>query len=149
MNGQRMLAHALMLMLLAPPLSAQQPSPPSRDADAGDEVVRITTNLVQVDAVVTDQDGQVVTDLRAEDFEVLEDGRPQQITNLSFIPLEPALAANAAADATPVRAAKDRLAPPVPPVPTRLRPEQVRRTMALVAGNLSFGSTDAVHDAMD
>ncbi|HEV7906234.1 MAG TPA: VWA domain-containing protein, partial [Pyrinomonadaceae bacterium] len=148
MNAQRMLAHALMLMLLAPPLSAQQPSPPQRGADAGDEVVRITTNLVQVDAVVTDKDGRVVPDLRAEDFELLEDGRPQQITNLSFIPLEPALASAAAADASPVRAAKDKNAPPLPPTPVRLRPEQVRRTMALVVGNLSFGSTDAVHDAL-
>ncbi|HZG53476.1 MAG TPA: VWA domain-containing protein, partial [Pyrinomonadaceae bacterium] len=32
--------------------------------------------------------------------------------------------------------------------PVRLRPEQVRRTMALVAGNLSFATTDAVHDAL-
>ena len=38
------------------------------DVDAQD-VVRITTNLVQVDAVVT-RDGKYVTDLTAEDFEI-------------------------------------------------------------------------------
>jgi hypothetical protein len=117
MNRQQILALALMFMLLASPLSAQQPQPtaarppqpqqsatlpPAQQpppAQDDDDVVRITTNLVQLDAVVTDKDGRVVTDLRAEDFEVLEDGRPQTVTNLSFIPLEPSPATNAAAAA--------------------------------------------------
>jgi hypothetical protein len=42
------------------PILAQQPSQPEDD----EEVVRITTNLVQVDAVVLDKDGHHVTDLR-------------------------------------------------------------------------------------
>ena len=118
-----------------------------------EEVVRITTNLVQVDAVVTDKEGRVVTDLRAEDFEVFEDGRPQAVTNLSFVPLESlaAEAGDAGAAAKDKAEKRDRNAPPTPPAPTpaRLqRPEQVRRTLALVAGNLSFASTDAVHDAL-
>ena len=49
------------------------------------EVVRITLSLVQVDAVVTDGDGRHVTDLQARDFEILEDGRPQEITNCVYI----------------------------------------------------------------
>ncbi|HLL70256.1 MAG TPA: VWA domain-containing protein [Pyrinomonadaceae bacterium] len=147
---------ALVLSLIASGKSQQpaarptpEPSPLSQNAPSADEeVVRITTNLVQVDAVVTDKEGRVVTDLRAEDFELLEDGRPQTITNLSFIPLEPAIAAGAR-DASLAPAAKDKNAPPAPAAPpTRLRPEQVRRTMALVAGNLSFGTADAVHDAL-
>jgi hypothetical protein len=39
----------------------------------------------QVDAVVTDAKGRHVTDLRAEGFEMLEDGRPQQVVNFSYI----------------------------------------------------------------
>ena len=50
-----------------------------------DEVVRITTNLVQVDAVVTDKKGQQVTDLTSADFEIYEDGKRQEITNLSYV----------------------------------------------------------------
>lgn len=50
-----------------------------------DEVVRITTNLVQIDAVVTDKNGKPVTDLRAEDFVILEDKRPQKITAFSYV----------------------------------------------------------------
>ncbi|HEV2800899.1 MAG TPA: VWA domain-containing protein [Pyrinomonadaceae bacterium] len=123
-----------------------------QQAAAEDELVRITTNLVQVDAVVTDKEGRIVTDLRAEDFEVFEDGRPQTVTNLSFVPLEPAAVEAREAETTAAKdkaAKRDKNAPLVPPVPAaRLRPEQVRRTLALVAGNLSFGSTDAVHDTL-
>ncbi|HJR06847.1 MAG TPA: VWA domain-containing protein [Pyrinomonadaceae bacterium] len=146
------LAYALVLALLLPLYAQQQRNTPSSSGttqDANDEVVRITTNLVQVDAVVTDKEGRVVPDLRAEDFEVLEDGRPQAITNLSFIPLEPPDATVATSDAARTPASKDKNAPPLPAAPPRrLRPEQVRRTVALVPGNLSFGSSDAVHDAL-
>src|SRR5262245_56094507 len=60
-------------------------------------VIRIDVNLVQVDAVVTDSKGKPVTDLKAEDFELLQDGQVQKITNLEFIsykrpaPAEPEL----------------------------------------------------------
>src|SRR5260370_18630735 len=50
-----------------------------------DDVVRISVTLVQVDAVVTDDKGKQVTDLKPEDFQILEDGRPHRITNFSYI----------------------------------------------------------------
>ena len=45
---------------------SQSPSPEATHAQKPEavEVVRITTNLVQVDAVVTDKSGKVVTDLK-------------------------------------------------------------------------------------
>src|SRR4030095_17225285 len=54
-----------------------------------DEVVRISVTLVQVDAVVTDRQGMQVTDLKPSDFEIYEDGRRQQITNFSYIAMQP------------------------------------------------------------
>jgi VWFA-related protein len=48
-------------------------------------VVKITTKLVQLDAVVTDEKGNQVTDLTAADFEVWQDGKPQKITNFSYV----------------------------------------------------------------
>jgi len=39
--------------------------------------------LVNVDAVVTDQDGNLVTGLKRENFRILDEGQPQQITNFS------------------------------------------------------------------
>jgi hypothetical protein len=49
-----------------------------------EDVVRITTNLVQIDAVVT-KDGKPVPNLKADDFEIYEDGRRQPITSFAFI----------------------------------------------------------------
>ncbi len=135
------------------PASAQAPvtpqtSPPqsgASDSDDGD-VVRITSNLVQVDAVVTDKKGQQVTDLTADDFELLEDGRPQKITNFSYVStvVPPPSPVVASAPATP----RDKNAPLPPPV--RLRPEQVRRTVALVVDDLgtSFESVAYVRHAL-
>ena len=40
-------------------------------------------NLAQVDAVVTDAKGHPARGLEAADFEILEDGRPQVITNFA------------------------------------------------------------------
>ena len=48
--------------------------------------MKITTNLVQVDAVVTDKNGKIVTDLKPEEIEILEDGRKQKIAFLSAPP---------------------------------------------------------------
>jgi len=107
-------------------------------------VIRITVNLVQVDAVVTDSKGHQVTNLRPEDFEVLEDGRPQTITNFSYISVATPVGRETHAQPPAVPAG----VPSVPPV--RLRPEQVRRTIAIVVDDLglSFESTVYVRQAL-
>src|SRR5438132_13732807 len=56
------------------PATTQQLPPVSNE-----DVVRITTNLVQVDAIVTDKDGKPVTDLKPEKIQILEDGKRQKI----------------------------------------------------------------------
>ncbi|HEU4595712.1 MAG TPA: VWA domain-containing protein [Pyrinomonadaceae bacterium] len=126
------------------------PAPPqgqTRAAEDEDEVVRITTNLVQLDAVVTDGAGRHVSDLGPEDFEVLEDERPQAITNFSFIETGPAASSTAPAAAA-ATSAKGGSVPPLPPA--RLRREEVRRTLALVVDDLrmSFLSLQDTRDAL-
>src|SRR5688572_29423631 len=44
---------------------------------------RIDVSLVNVDVIVTDRDGKRVRGLKAEDFTVLEEGKPQQIANFA------------------------------------------------------------------
>lgn len=124
-----------------PPAQQSNPQPGQKEED---EVVRITTNLVQVDAVVTDKGGKIVTDLRPEDFEIYEDGRSQKVTNFSFVSTEAAPQPAAAKPTAPA----DKNAPPVPPA--RLRAEQVQRTIALVVDDLglSFESTAYVRQAL-
>jgi hypothetical protein len=58
----------------------QSPSPASPSPD----VLRANTRLVVVDVVVTDSKGQPVPDLKAEDFVLLEDGKPQKISGFSL-----------------------------------------------------------------
>lgn len=114
------------------PVSQQQEGAPANDDD---DTIRITTNLVQVDAIVTDGQGQQVSDLRPEDFKIYEDGREQKITNFSYISTE-----GPARETSPQaveRAPKDKRGSAMIPVaPARLKPEQVRRTVALVVDNL-------------
>ena len=54
-----------------------------------DPVIRVDVDLRQVDFVVTDAKGQHVNDLRPEDFLLLEDGKPQKLTNFSWIEVTP------------------------------------------------------------
>jgi VWFA-related protein len=125
---------------LPPPPPAPQQTPKSDDVD----VVKITTNLVQVDAVVTDSKGKLVTDLKPEEIEIFEDGRKQKITHFS-LSLEPA-----PATAVPETKAKTA-ATNTPPAPlNRLKPEDVRRTIAIVVDDLglSFESTYFVRRAL-
>lgn len=154
----------ILILVLLLSASAQQPSPspqPSPSASpvpasspkstverqapfrGDDDVVRITTNLVQVDAVVTDKNGKPVTDLRPEEVRIFEDKRAQTVTNFSYV------VAESGKTAVPPRSeAGDKTAPPLPAI--ALRPDQVRRTMALVVDDLglSFQSTYYVRRAL-
>ncbi|HKE59651.1 MAG TPA: VWA domain-containing protein [Pyrinomonadaceae bacterium] len=122
--------------------SQQKPSPTPPDQERDLDVVKITTNLVQIDAVVLDKSGKRITDLRPEEVEMVEDGKVQKISHFSYISLE-------SRTATPVNPkSTDKSAPPVPPV--KLKPEQVRRTIALVVDDLglSFESAYFVRNAL-
>lgn len=44
---------------------------------------RVTTRMVLLDVIATEKDGTPITDLRAGDMEVLEDGRPQDVSLFS------------------------------------------------------------------
>jgi VWFA-related protein len=117
---------------------AQEAPPPTPG------VVRINVNLVQVDAVVTDQNGKPVTDLKAEDFELLQDGKVQKIRNFEFIRVRDTLAGMTVRPPA-VRSGTDSTAPPAPALSTTLRPEQIRRTVALVVDDIALSYNGIVH----
>src|SRR5438132_1024927 len=92
---RRSLLALILVIQIASVSFAQQPAPspipkpavtPAKRPQSEDEdVVRITTNLVQVDAVVTDKSGKVVTDLRPEEVQIFEDRKQQRISHFSYI----------------------------------------------------------------
>ena len=101
-------------------------------------VIRINVNLVQVDAVVTDSDGRPVNNLKAEDFEVLQDGKTQKITNFEFIRVRDPLRAIDPTTLSPPRGG-------VPPPPdSALHRDQIRRTIALVVDDLGISGENMV-----
>jgi VWFA-related protein len=106
----------------------QKPTAPDVDSQ---DVVKITTNLVQIDAVVT-KDGKAVTDLQPGDFEIYEDNKPQAITNFSYI----SNLSNVAATVTPLKNVIDKTALPVPPA--KINPTDQRRIVALVVDDLGI-----------
>ena len=60
-------------------------APQQVDKQMADPVIRVTVDLVQVDAAVTDSQGHHVANLKPGDFEILEDGKPQKIKTFSYV----------------------------------------------------------------
>src|SRR5258705_3054181 len=55
-----------------------------RGEATAEDVVRIRTELVVCDVMVTDKQGRIVSGLTSNDFVVTEDGQPQPITHFSL-----------------------------------------------------------------
>ena len=91
--------------------------------------LRVTVNLVQVDATVTDVHGNPAPDLSAADFRVLLDGKPQEIKYCNYI------GAGEAPAHTPLAAEATRAARPAMPAGSIKRAD-VRRTIVLFVGDL-------------
>jgi VWFA-related protein len=98
--------------------------------------LRITVNLVQIDAVVTDQHGHHVADLTKDDFRILQDGKSQAITHFSYV-----------RGAVPSAPAPPQLAAPTFTQPRR---EEIQRSVVLMVDDLglSFTSMSNVRDTL-
>lgn len=66
---------------------AAEPAETDAEAPADPEqpVFRAEINYVRVDAIITDDDDNLVLDLTRDDFEIFEDGIPQEIENFELI----------------------------------------------------------------
>jgi len=118
--------HHALLLLLASVVAAQTVPEPT---------LRITVNLVQVDAVVTDGHGKRVTGLTKDDFVILQDGKPHKVTHCSYFAVPPAapVPTGAAAPAN------------VPVALPTLKPAQTRRVVALVVDDLGMAFASVHH----
>ncbi len=64
-----------------PPAQPVQPAQPAAVGPDGVQrpTFRAQIDYVEVSAIVTDDDGNLVTDLKKSDFEILENGKPQTV----------------------------------------------------------------------
>src|SRR4051812_26331517 len=120
MKFWRQVAALVLICALSATSRAQQ------DAEPTPGVIRINVNLVQVDAVVTNSDGKAVTNLKADDFEILQDQKPQKIRNFEFVRVKDPLASLVVRPGTVAPSAEGVAPPPAPAA----RAEAVRRTIA-------------------
>jgi VWFA-related protein len=65
-------------------LNSQQ-SQRNQNPPAQDQPIRVKTELIDLRAVVTDKRGQPITDLKKEDFELMENGKPQEVGFFSVV----------------------------------------------------------------
>ena len=131
MNTKAFLASLILLCVVTQGLAQTSlpPPPPIQQSDQ-DDVVKINTNLVQIDAVVT-KNGKLVPDLKAEDFEIFEDGKRQTITSFAYISNTP----RASEPLATVAAERDKSIPFAP-----LKRDDPRRTLAIVIDDLGMSA---------
>ncbi len=122
----------IFLTLLMSGLSAQaQTTAPTPPPDDG-EVVKISTNLIQLDVTITDKKGNPIRDIRPDEVEIYENGKRQDISGFTFI-----------SGSSP--GGKPEPASLYPEPIKNVRPEAVRRSIAIVVDDISLGFDTTAH----
>src|SRR5207253_1826725 len=120
---------------------AQNPTPqppPQQQETTPEDIVRITTELVQTDVVVTDKNDQIVPDLKLEDFEISDNGKKQSLQFVEFV--SAVTPANVAGAKNPAK-----FSPGVDlSVPRDLSAKDLRRVIAFVVDDVTIPPEDMV-----
>jgi len=133
----RILPLAICFQLCAPIFSQNLPVP---ETETPVTTLKLNVRTVLVDVVVTDKDNRAVPGLQKEDFQVLEDGKPQTV---SFF--EPNFAADAGtANAAPGPRLPRNTFTNIPPVP----PNNSVNVLLMDALNTQIGDQAIVHKHM-
>lgn len=112
------------------------PSPTPVPVVDDNKVVKVSTTLIQIDVTITDERGRIVRDIKPDEVEIYENGQKQPITHFKFISNAPKAKEKRKSDTSKAS---------VPEPPLVLRPEQVRRTIALVVDDLTLSFESAAH----
>jgi hypothetical protein len=78
---KRLLSSILFLLCASSLGLGQTPKPSVTPSSDNEDVVKISTDLIQLDVTVTDRDGKIVTNLKPENFEIFENNEKQSITS--------------------------------------------------------------------
>ncbi len=113
MNASRLTPLFLPALLVAAAAASQSDAAPKRPAESAAPPAyaeEVEVNVVSVDVVVTDSAGRPVLGLERDDFELIEDGEPVELTNFSAIggarPTAPKRVAETAPEAPPAAPAR-------------------------------------------
>ncbi len=110
-----------------------KPTPPDDGV-----VVKISTSLIQLDVSVTDAKGRVITDIKPDEIEIYENGVKQQITGFSYVSIP-----QPKSEKEKDKSKKENST--IPEAPVVLRPDQVKRTIALVVDDLTLSFESAAY----
>jgi VWFA-related protein len=79
-----LMATLIVFLIAVPQIASTQGQGGTQDQRPGPPgTIRISVRLVPVDVIVTDSHGRPVVDLKQEDFQIYENGRPQEIRHFS------------------------------------------------------------------
>src|SRR5258708_39123963 len=132
--GPRLVVVLLLFGCAAVLIEGRQPAPSPANQSQEARVARrfrVGIDAVRIDAVVTDRNGRIVSDLTADEIEVRQDGKPQKVTFAQFVSV---LSGPAPARDTPRASGAEAVA--VPPRPVKR--EEVQRTVAVVVDDLGL-----------
>src|SRR5947209_793192 len=80
----RPLRWTILAAVLVSTLAAQNQDPPQRNSQQRVFTFKSETELVLVNVVARDKQGNLVQDLKREDFIILEDGKPQTVSSFDY-----------------------------------------------------------------
>jgi VWFA-related protein len=86
---KRLLALSIVMVFCTQMVLTQTPQKPPQEP-IPEDIIRITTQLVQTDVVVTDKNDQIIKDLKLEDFEVYDNGKKQDLRFMEFVGIDSA-----------------------------------------------------------
>jgi VWFA-related protein len=117
-----------------------QPTPPIEDDK---NIIRIDSKLVQLDFMVLDKEDRQVKNLTADDIEVYQDGKLQNVSNFSYVDF-----ANSEVSQTGKPEKSNKNAVPIPPAITRMQSQGRLLTFVVDDGNCK-SSLSGINSAKD
>src|ERR1700733_670043 len=133
---------------VAVPMPASPPPSPQSSKQNPASVLRTSSDLVRIDVEVTDKSGKPIKGLRADQFVVTDNGKPQSISTFSYADIE-SIEAAGGEDAKPIVVPVDNEGPNAPSEEAISDQLRDRRLIVLFFDMTSMQTDDLIraHDA--
>jgi VWFA-related protein len=130
------------------PVPASPPQSTQSSPRPGQSPLRVSSDLVRIDVEVTDKSGKPIKGLRADQFMVTDDGKPQAISSFSYADIE-SIETAGAEDAKPIVVPVDNDGPNTPSAAAASDRLRDRRLLVLFFDLTSMQPDDLIraHDA--